>query len=121
MAGGAFRIDHVEVGGEWCRLVLFEADRSHFLAKAGSLDVQLPRGWRKTRPQPLLEHTCGLDELVHLSPIEAIPQSYAGLLPALTAMLATAQEDPKRGQTWWRIEQAAHAATQVVPCQVDHT
>lgn len=120
MSGGAFRIDFVEVGGEWCRLVLFEADRSQFVATTAGLNLRLPRGWRKTRPEPL-DHTCGLDGLVHVSPVEATPQSYAGSLRALTAMLATAQEDPKRGPTWWRIEEAVHDAAHVVPCRVDHT
>ncbi|MGJ7441176.1 hypothetical protein [Aquipuribacter sp. MA13-6] len=87
----------------------------------GSLDLRLPRGWRKTRPEPLIDHTCGLDELVHLSPIEDTLQSYAGSLAALTALLAAAQEDPERGPAWWRIEQAALGAKGVVRCEVDHT
>lgn len=121
VAGGAFRIDEVDVAGEWCRLVLFAVDRSSFVARANTLDLRLPRGWRKTRPEPLIDHTCGHDELVHLSPIEDTPRSYAGSLAGLTAMLAAAQEDPKRGPTWWRIQQAAVGAKGIVPCEVDHT
>lgn len=118
VAGGAFTIRHVLVEGDWCNLVLFAPDRPHFLAAAKELDLGLPRGWRQTRPEPRLDHTCGRDELVHLLPLDSA-SFYAGPLSALTRMMATASIDPKRAMTWQRIEQAAQAADEVVPCQVN--
>lgn len=120
MAGAAFRVDHVDIGGEWCRLILFEENRASFVARARGLDVRLPRGWRKTQPDLKLDHTCGFDELLHLSPIKT-NGSYAGPVEALTAMLSAAQEDPKRGPTWWRIEEAARVSNEVVSCEIDRT
>ena len=81
---GRWSVSNRRIGYQESGAASFSSRRTvSFVAGANTLDLRLPRGWRKTRPEPLIDHTCGHDKLVHLSPIEDTPWSYAGSLAGL--------------------------------------
>ncbi len=107
----------IDLPGDWCDLTVFAPDRADFIDKVEALDIPLPRGWKNTRPDPSVAHTCGADDLPHVAPLMAF-LVVVGTVEAILEVLELAAVEPRRGTYAWRLDQALVSKPDVRTCEL---
>jgi hypothetical protein len=117
MAGGEWMIRGVDLPGDWCDLSVFAPNRADFIRKVEALGVPLPRGWKKTRPEPTVTHTCGADDLPHVAPLMALIV-VVGTIKDVLEVVELAAVEPRRGTYAWRLDEALAVQRAVRVCEM---
>lgn len=108
--------DFVALPFSWCRLTVYAGDRQSFILATEALGLDLPRGWKKTKPTPYTDHSCGRDDLPHVWPLDGPGEEVVGTADAIVRVLEAADLEPTRGPSYWRLAQAVAAIADVGFC-----